>query len=63
MNPWFWAIGSIVVAIAEMHSPGCYLIWLAAGGLITSLLSVLFDLSFTTQLSTLLFPALAELDR
>src|SRR4029077_4702552 len=50
MNPWIWAIGSIAVAIAEIHSLGCYLIWVAAGGLITSLLSFLFDLSFATQL-------------
>jgi hypothetical protein len=51
MNPWIWAIGSVGVAIAEMHSPGCYLIWIAAGGIITSLLSFAFDLSFAGQLS------------
>jgi membrane protein implicated in regulation of membrane protease activity len=51
MNPWFWAIGSVLVAIAEMHSPGSYLIWIAAGGIITSLLSSIFDLSITAQLS------------
>lgn len=50
MNPWFWAIGSILVAIAEMHSPGSYLVWIALGGLITLLLSFVFDLSLTIQL-------------
>jgi hypothetical protein len=51
MNPWVWAIGSLITAIAELHCPGCYLIWIAAGGAITALASFAFDLSLSSQLS------------
>jgi membrane protein implicated in regulation of membrane protease activity len=51
MNPWIWAIGALVIAIAELHCPGCYLIWIAAGGVITALASFAFDISLTTQIS------------
>ena len=59
MNPWIWAVGSIAVAIVEMHSPGCYLIWIAAGGSITSILSFIFDLSFKVQLSVFVVSCVA----
>jgi membrane protein implicated in regulation of membrane protease activity len=50
MNPWIWAIGTLVVAVAEMVTPGFYLIWIAAGGAVTALASFAFDLSLTAQL-------------
>jgi inner membrane protein len=50
MNAWFWAIGSLIVAIAELHFPGCYLIWIAAGGGVTAILSFAYDLSLHTQI-------------
>lgn len=50
MNPWFWAIGAVVVAVAEIVTPGFYLIWIAAGGAITALASFAFNLPLTTQL-------------
>jgi membrane protein implicated in regulation of membrane protease activity len=51
MNPWIWAVGSIFVAIAELHCPGCYLIWIGIAGGITALASFVFDLPLTTQLT------------
>lgn len=50
MNPWIWAIGALVIAVAEIVTPGFYLIWIAAGGAITALASFAFDLPLTTQL-------------
>ena len=50
MNPWIFAIGSVVVAIAELHYPGYYLIWISAGGAITALASFAFDLSLAAQI-------------
>jgi membrane protein implicated in regulation of membrane protease activity len=50
MNPWIWAIGALVIAVAEILTPGFYLIWIAAGGAVTALASFAFDLSLTTQL-------------
>ena len=37
MNPWIWAIGAVVVALLELHAPGCYLIWVALGGAVTAI--------------------------
>jgi membrane protein implicated in regulation of membrane protease activity len=51
MNPWIWAIASVVVAVLEMVAPGFYLIWIAAAGAITALASFAFDLSLSTQIS------------
>src|ERR1700722_12033435 len=49
MNAWFWAIGAVLIAIAELHFPGCYLIWIAAGVAVTALLSFAYDLSLHSQ--------------
>jgi inner membrane protein len=51
MNPWIWAIGALVIAIAELQCPGCYMIWIAAGGAIAALATFAFDISLTTQIS------------
>jgi inner membrane protein len=50
MNPWFWAIGAVIIAICELHFPGCYLIWIAAGAAVTALLSFAYDLSLHNQI-------------
>ncbi len=51
LSPWILAIGSVVIAIAELLTPGYYLIWIAAGGAITALASFAFDLSLSGQIS------------
>lgn len=52
MNPWYWAIGSLVVAALELPTPGFYLIWIAAGGAVTALASFAFNLSVSAQIGT-----------
>jgi membrane protein implicated in regulation of membrane protease activity len=51
MNPWIWAIGSVVVAVLELVVPGFYLIWIAAAGAITALASFAFELTLSAQIS------------
>ena len=33
---WNWAVVSALVAVAELHLPGSYLIWVALGGMLTA---------------------------
>jgi inner membrane protein len=36
-SPWWgWAVAAAVVALAELHAPGSYLIWIALGGAVTA---------------------------
>ena len=52
MSPWVWAIGALVLAIVELHTPGIYLIWLALGGALTALVAFLVPLRLEGQLVT-----------
>lgn len=52
MNPWIWAIGALVVALIELHSPGFYLVWVAAGAAITAAASLMLDFSLSAQIIT-----------
>jgi predicted membrane protein len=37
MIPWWgWAILAALLGLAEMHAPGCYLIWIALGAALTA---------------------------
>lgn len=47
---WVWTIAAAVLALAEMHVPGTYLIWVAAGAALTAAASALWDLSVSAQL-------------
>ena len=33
---WVWAVAAAIVALAELHLPGSYLIWIALGAAITA---------------------------
>jgi inner membrane protein len=50
-SPWLIAAASVLLATAELQCPGCYLIWIAAGGAVTALISFGFDLSLSSQIS------------
>lgn len=50
MNPWVWAIVALAVAIAELHTPGYYLIWIAAGAAATAIAGSYYDLALSTQI-------------
>jgi hypothetical protein len=54
MLPWWgWAIGGAVLALAEMHTPGSYLIWIALGAALTAALDAAYGLSTSVQLVTM----------
>ena len=33
---WVWAAAAALVAVAELHAPGSYLVWIALGGAVTA---------------------------
>ena len=47
---WFWAIGGLVLLIAEVAAPGFFLIFLGGAAIATGLFTLLFDLSLAPQL-------------
>jgi inner membrane protein len=47
---WVWAIGALFLALVELHVPGMYLIWIAAGAGITALAALVFTLAPEGQL-------------
>jgi inner membrane protein len=49
---WIWAVGAAVLALAEMHAPGSYLIWVACGFGATSAGTAVFGLSLHAQIIT-----------
>ena len=47
---WLWAIGGVLLLIAEVIAPGFFLVFLGAAALATGLFTVLFDLGTAAQL-------------
>ena len=47
---WWWAIGGIVLLIAEVVAPGFFLVFMGAAGLATGLFTLLFGLEVEAQL-------------
>ena len=47
---WFWAIGGLILLIAEIAAPGFFLIFLGVAAIATGLFTLLFDLSLAPQL-------------
>ena len=47
---WLWAIGGLVLLIAEMMAPGFFLIFIGAAAVLTGLATLLFDLALPAQL-------------
>ena len=50
MNPWFWAIGGLVLGFVEIFAPGFYLIWVALAALLIGLIGAGWDLTLEWQL-------------
>ena len=49
--PWYaWALLSAALAVAEMHAPGAYLIWIALGAAVTCGLDALFYPTLEAQI-------------
>jgi len=47
---WAWVILAGVLALAELHAPGSYLVWIALGAAFTGIVAAAFDTSIEGQL-------------
>ena len=47
---WIWAIGGILLLIAEIIAPGFFLVFVGAAAIATGLFTILFDLGLAPQL-------------
>lgn len=57
---WWWAIGGLVLLIAEMIAPGFFLVFVGAAAIATGMFTLLFDLGLAPQLVLfVLYTALA----
>ena len=48
---WIWAIGGLLLLIAEMIAPGFFLIFIGIAAIATGVFTVLFDLGLAPQLA------------
>jgi membrane protein implicated in regulation of membrane protease activity len=55
---WLWAIGGILLLIAEVVAPGFFLVFIGAAAVATGLFTVLFDLGVAAQLGLFVLYAL-----
>jgi membrane protein implicated in regulation of membrane protease activity len=46
---WLWAIGGVLLLIAEVVAPGFFLVFIGAAAIATGLFTVLFDLGLSAQ--------------
>ena len=46
---WLWAIGGVLLLIAEVIAPGFFLVFIGAAAVATGLFTVLFDLGLSAQ--------------
>nr|WP_294846249.1 NfeD family protein [uncultured Sphingomonas sp.] len=59
---WLWAIGGLILLIAEMMAPGFFLMFVGAAAIATGLFTLLFDLGPGPQLALfVIYTALAVL--
>lgn len=57
---WWWAIGGLLLLIAEIVAPGFFLVFIGAAAIATGLFTLLFDLGLAPQLVLfVLYTALA----
>ena len=46
---WLWAIGGVLLLIAEVIAPGFFLVFVGAAAIATGLFTLLFDLGLAPQ--------------
>ena len=57
---WWWAIGGLLLLIAEVVAPGFFLVFIGVAAIATGLFTILFDLGLAPQLVLfVLYTALA----
>jgi inner membrane protein len=49
---WAWVILAGILALAELHTPGSYLVWIAFGAALTSVVAAGFDVSVGGQVGS-----------
>jgi inner membrane protein len=49
---WVWASGAALLAVAELHAPGAYLIWIALGAAVPAVVAAASDASLEAQLGS-----------
>ena len=49
---WYWVIFAGILALAELHVPGSYLVWIALGAALTGAAEAAFGISLEGQLAT-----------
>ena len=47
---WLWAIGGVILLIAELLAPGFFLLFIGAAAIATGVFTLLFDLGIAPQL-------------
>ena len=47
---WLWAIGGVLLLIAEVIAPGFFLVFVGVAAIATGLFTILFDLGLASQL-------------
>jgi membrane protein implicated in regulation of membrane protease activity len=47
---WLWAIGGVLLLIAEVIAPGFFLVFIGAAAIATGLFTVLYDLGLVAQI-------------
>lgn len=49
---WYWEVLAGILALAELHVPGSYLVWIALGAALTGAVDAGFGISLEGQLGT-----------
>jgi membrane protein implicated in regulation of membrane protease activity len=49
---WTWVILAGILALAELHAPGSYLVWIALGAALTSVVAAAFGVSVGGQIGS-----------
>ena len=49
---WAWVILAGILALAELHAPGSYLVWIALGAALTSVVAAVFGVSVGGQIGS-----------
>ena len=47
---WLWAIGGIILLIAEIIAPGVFLVWIGIAAIVTGVFALLFGIGIAGQL-------------
>jgi membrane protein implicated in regulation of membrane protease activity len=58
---WWWMIGAVILAVAEILAPGFFLIWLAVAALLTGFAAMIPGVPLAAQLGLFALAAIAAI--